>query len=411
LISSFQKTILDNGVTVVSEDISSVRSIAVGVWVRTGSRFERPVENGIAHFLEHMMFKGTKKRSPLKIAESLESIGGALNAFTGKEITCFYANALDTHINKTVEVLADITCNSIFPDKEIPKERSVILEEIKSMKDTPEEYIFDLFHEKLFPENSLGRSILGTESIVKSFQRSSVVHFWEKFYSGRNIIIAAAGNLNHSRLIKLVEKYFTFPVRKMNKHPEKATIARKQVFEYEHPISQAHLCIGGEGIPYSSDQRFSLLVLNTYLGGGMSSRLFQRLREKNGLAYSVYSFTDFYSDVGLFGIYIGTDGAKLVLTKKLVIEELRRLKEKRLSENNLTRIKNQLKGNLVLSLESTSRRMQRLARSEIYFNKFISVSELINNIDAVTAEDIIEVANRVIIPQNFITVILKPTLQ
>jgi predicted Zn-dependent peptidase len=411
LISSFQKTILDNGVTVVSEDISSVRSIAVGVWVRTGSRFERPVENGIAHFLEHMMFKGTKKRSPLKIAESLESIGGALNAFTGKEITCFYANALDTHINKTIEVLADITCNSIFPDKEIPKERSVILEEIKSMKDTPEEYIFDLFHEKLFPENSLGRSILGTESIVKSFQRSSVVHFWEKFYSGRNIIIAAAGNLNHSRLIKLVEKYFTFPVRKMNKHPEKATIARKQVFEYEHPISQAHLCIGGEGIPYSSDQRFSLLVLNTYLGGGMSSRLFQRLREKNGLAYSVYSFTDFYSDVGLFGIYIGTDGAKLVLTKKLVIEELRRLKEKRLSENNLTRIKNQLKGNLVLSLESTSRRMQRLARSEIYFNKFISVSELINNIDAVTAEDIIEVANRVIIPQNFITVILKPTLQ
>jgi predicted Zn-dependent peptidase len=323
LNSSFQKTTLDNGISVISEKIGSVRSIAVGVWVRTGSRFEKPVENGIAHFLEHMMFKGTKKRSPLKIAESLESIGGALNAFTGKEITCFYANALDTHINKTVEVLADITCNSVFPDKEIPKERGVILEEIKSMKDTPEEYIFDLFHEKLFPGNSLGRSILGTESIVSTFRRSSVINFWEKFYSGRNIIIAAAGNLDHARLVRLVENYFSVSSREINILPERVSVAQKHIYEYEHPITQAHMCIGGEAIPYTSDKRYPLLVLNTFLGGGMSSRLFQRLREKNGLAYSVYSFTDFYSDVGLFGVYIGTDSKKLGLTSNLLFDEFK----------------------------------------------------------------------------------------
>jgi predicted Zn-dependent peptidase len=410
LIPHYEKTVLDSGLSVISEHIPSVRSVAVGVWVRTGSRFEEPVQNGIAHFLEHMMFKGTRKRSPLKIAQSLESIGGALNAFTGKEVTCYYASALDTHLKKSVEVLADITCNSVFPDKEIPKERSVIIEEIKAMKDTPEEYIFDLFHEELFPQNSLGRPILGTENIVTQFQRSAVVDFWQKFYSGDNIIIAAAGNLQHNNLVQLVKNYFSFPTQNTNQSPENARIARNDVIEYEYPINQAHLCIGGEGIPYISEQRIPLLVLNTYLGGGMSSRLFQRLREKTGLAYSVYSFTDFYSDVGLFGVYIGTDSKKLDLTRRLLLEELNRIREKSLSNGTLTKIKNQLKGNLVLSLESTSRRMSRLAKNEIYFNSFISVDELIERIDAVSSTDILEIANQVINPDNFITVILKPGL-
>lgn len=405
--NTYKKTVLDNGITVLSEKIDAVRSIAIGVWVRTGSRFEQVSENGMAHFLEHMMFKGTRKRTPLKIAQSLESLGGSLNAFTGKEVTCFFANALDSHLNQTVEVLADIVCNSVFPDKEIPKERMVVLEEIKAIKDTPEEYIFDIFNEKLFPEDSLGRPILGKEHVVHNFNREGVLQFWKKFYGTRNIVIAAAGNLDHHKLLGCVAKYFACDSHVIPDYTVRATAARSDYFIIDHPINQAHICTGGESFPYHSEERFPLLVLNAYLGGGMSSRLFQKLREKRGLVYSVYSFIDFYSDLGIFGIYAGTDPQNQKSVQDLIYEELIRVTHKSMTRGVLKKIKNQLKGNLVLALENTSRRMSRLAKNELYFGDYISIDDMIRSIDLVSSEDVARVAKKVIQPDRFITVILQ----
>jgi predicted Zn-dependent peptidase len=408
-IENYKKTVLDSGLTVISEHIPSVRSVAVGVWIKTGSRFEYPNDNGIAHFLEHMLFKGTQKRSPLEIAQSLESIGGHLNAFTGKEITCYYANALDVHLNRTVEVLSDMVCNSVFPEKEIPRERFVVLEEIKSTKDTPEEHIFDLFHDKLLPDDPLGRPILGTEEIVSGFNRERLMHFWLAHYAPGNIVVSGAGNMQHDKLVRLVEKYFNFHSSAGSSAPKTVyNVVESKKFVIPQPINQAHICTGGLGIPYKSNDRFALLVLNAYLGGGMSSRLFQRLREKRGLAYSIYSFVDFYSNIGLFGVYMGTDAAKLTTSQDLLFDEINKLRIKEISNGRLQKVKNQLKGNLVLGLESTSRRMTRLAKNELYFNEYVSLDTMIKNIDAVSSSDILRLANTILHPDKFITVILKP---
>ncbi len=404
---TYKKTILENGITVLSEKMHSVRSVAVGVWVKTGSRYEAASKNGIAHFLEHMMFKGTPKRSPLTIAQSIESLGGSMNAFTGKEVTCYFASALDAHLGKTVEVLADITCNSTFPEKEIGKERQVVLEEINSIKDTPEELIFDVFTEKLFPGHSLGRPILGTEQSVNEFSRSDVVNFWNTYYAEHNIVVAGAGNLEHDRFVELVLKYFNLKAQAVRIQSDPPGKPEPEVHFLNQPINQAHICTGGFGVPYSSDDRFALLVLNTYLGGGMSSRLFQQLREKHGLAYSVYSFADFYSDVGMFGVYIGTDPKNTGRSIELMNKEFKRLREKPIGKGTLNKIKNQLKGNLVLGLESSSRQMSRLAKNEIYFNDYIPVDTLLQRIDAVTSEDMQRIAQKIIVPSDFTTVILQ----
>jgi predicted Zn-dependent peptidase len=407
--SYYEKTILDNGITVISERIDSVRSIAVGVWVKTGSRAENTSENGIAHFLEHMVFKGTRKRSPLKIAQSMESLGGNLNAFTGKEVTCYYANALDSHLRNAVEILADIVCNSTLPEKEMNREKSVILEEIKSTKDTPEEYVFDVFLEKLFPKNALGRPILGDEDVIRKLGRAKVLSFWRENYSGQNIILSAAGNLKHSQLMKFVTKYFNFSSSYSFKPiiPAKSAVANSYYFD--QPINQAHLCTGVESIPYNDPDRFPLMIMNTYLGGGMSSRLFQQVREKRGLAYSVYSFLDFYSDIGLFGVYAGADSNKLDQIQTLLRDELRHIANEPIKKGALMQIKNQLKGGLMLALESSSRRMSRLAKNEIYMGDYITLDSLINDIDRVQGEDIISIAKKVINSDDFITVILNPS--
>ncbi len=408
-INNYNKTILDNGITILSDRIDAVRSVAVGVWVRTGSRYEKRPENGIAHFLEHMMFKGTRKRTPLKIAQSLESLGGSLNAYTSKEITCYFSSALDTHLRQSVEVLADMVCNSVFPEKEIKREQFVVLEEIKSVKDTPEDHIFDIFYEKMFPESAIGRPILGREESVNDFQRDNVLNFWQRFYTPENIIIAASGNLEHQKLINLVNKYFHFNSHATVADPEPAHADQNKSYVLNQAINQAHLCIGGKGIHYTSQDRIALLVLNAYLGGGMSSRLFQNLREKRGLAYSVYSFAEFYSDIGIFGVYLGTDLAKMDTAKDLIYREFQILRERRLSPGILKKVKDQLKGNLVLGLEGTSRRMSRIAKNELYFGEYLSIDTLIDQIDLVSSDNINRLANQILHPENFITVILQPT--
>jgi predicted Zn-dependent peptidase len=402
----FNKSVLPNGLTVISEQIESVRSVSIGVWIKTGSRFEKMKTNGIAHFLEHMVFKGTKRRSALKIAQSLEVLGGSLNAFTGKEVTCYYAQSLDIHLKHAIDILSDMLCNSIFSEKEIAKEKMVIREEIKAVKDTPEDYIFDIFQEKLFPNCTLGNPILGTEESISEINKDELISHWQKFYSASNTIISVAGNVKHEHLVQLIDKYFNLPEKRNNIKSSHVNKAEYINYDIHQPINQAHLCMGSIGIPYTSKMRYPLLVLNTYLGGGMSSRLFQKLREKNGLAYSVYSFLDFYKDTGIFGVYIGTDENKFGKAKKLLIQELQSTSEKAISESTLTHLKNQLKGNIVLGLESTSRRMSQLAKNEIYLGKNVGIDDIINNIDRVTSEEIFTAAQQIIKTDQFTSVLL-----
>lgn len=410
-MTNYHKITFENGLTLVCEHIESVRSVSVGVWIKAGGRFEKTPETGLAHFLEHMMFKGTQKRTPLKIAQVLESVGGNLNAFTAKETTCYFANTLDNHLDRAIELLADMICNSVFPQKEMAKEKMVILEEIKSVKDTPEEYIFDLFQERIFPQNALGKSILGTEENIISFERQNLLDFWQFYYNPENIVISVAGHFNQQKLLNSINKYFNFHTKAqtINRYFEDTYAAEKTYF-IEQPITQSHLCMGtGTRIPYHSKDRFPLLVLNTYLGGGMSSRLFQVLREKKGLAYSVYSFTDFYYDVGVFGVYAGFDKNKLDYVRHTIEKELQLLLKEPFSAAKITRIKNQLKGNIILGLESLSRRMSRLAKNELYLGEYLSIDTLINQIDAVTSDEVFTIARELLQPEKFINVILKPT--
>jgi len=407
-LNSYHKTVLDNGLTVLSEKIDSVRSASVGVWVKIGSRFEQAKENGLSHFLEHMMFKGTPKRTPFKIAQSLESLGGTLNAFTGKEVTCYFANTQDIHLSHSVEVLSDIVCHSIFPEKEIGKEQMVILEEIKSIKDTPEDYIFDIFTEQIFPDHALGRPVIGREENITRFNRQITLDFWHKNYNPAEMIISAAGNFDHKQLVTLVQKFFTLQGRTNKKHLKPVKAAKSKFYIYNQPINQAHICIGGESCSYLSPDRLPLLIINTYLGGGMSSCLFQKLREKKGLVYNVYSFTDFYSDIGLLGVYAAADPKKLDHVQKLLLNEIEILCKKFISTKNIRMVKEQLKGNLVLSLENTSNRMSKLAKNELYFKDYISVDDLLQQVEEVSREEIEHAIQKYLDPAHFITVVLQP---
>lgn len=408
VFSEYRKSVLDNGITVVSEFIPAVRSVTVGVWVKTGTRFETAENNGVAHLLEHMMFKGTEKRSPLQIARSLESVGGNLNAFTSKELTCYYAEILDEHLKKAVDVISDILCCSTFKEKELEKERSVILDEIQSLEDIPDELIQDYFVEKLFPENGLGLPILGTFENVLKLKRQEVLEFYHKFYFSKNIVIAAAGNLNHNKLVDLCERSFKLSPENHTWKIISPAVSGRGEYVFEKPVNQAHLCLGTTGLAYSHPLKYELLVLNTLLGGGMSSRLFQNIREKHGLAYSIYSFLDFYYDTGLIGIYLGTDKENLPQANRLLDKEIQRLLKAPVGNRELKEAKAQLKGNLMLGLESTARRMSRLAKSEIYLNTFQDIDVIIDNINRVTQESLWELTKTVFNPENFLRVTFVP---
>ncbi|NOX90268.1 MAG: insulinase family protein [Calditrichaeota bacterium] len=389
---NIKKTVFSDGLTVISEQIPAVRSISIGVWVKTGSRYEHIENNGVAHFIEHLVFKGTKKRSSLQIARSLEDLGGSLNAYTSKEITNFYAFALDSHLPVCVNVLADLICNPLFREKDIEKEKQVIFEEISSVKDTPDEYIYDLFQEKLFPEDSLGLPILGVPEIIEKLTSKDVLSFWKRFYTPDNMVIAAAGNLDHEKLLKLVERYFHFEQKGTRVKFKKPVAANEVNLQIREPFNQAHIIAGIEGLSYKSEDRYDLIALNSYLGAGMSSRLFQTIREHHGLAYTVYSSVDFFRDTGIFSFYMGTDRKKRGKALNLLFKEIKKVTENRISESIVARIREQLKGHLLLGLESTSRRMSRLAKNEIYFGRQIPISEMIDHIDAITAERLLILA-------------------
>ena len=408
IYQKYHKTVLPNGLTVISEPISSVRSISLGVWVKTGSRLETKASNGVAHFLEHMMFKGTPSRTPRQIVRSLESLGGNINAFTSKEQTCYYVEILDEHLSSAVDVLADILCHSTFPEKELDKERNVILDEIQSLEESPDELIHDYFIETLFPGHELGFPVMGTRDTVQHLSREQILDFYSSHYHNGNIIITAAGNINHQELVELCHRYFQFPHRNGTFQLTPPQQVRHGEFRFRKPIQQCHICMGVPGVSYSDPRRFAVLLLNTILGGGMGSRLFQNIREEYGLAYGIYSFVDFYYDQGLIATYLATDPKNISLAIKLLEKEFEKLRSEKLSEQEIAEAKSQLKGNLVLGLESTASRMNRLGMMEIYLGEFYSIDRIIDEIERITPEMLLETAHALFNSDNILQVIFTP---
>ncbi|MFC1554101.1 M16 family metallopeptidase [candidate division KSB1 bacterium] len=396
-----------NGIRVISESIPHVRSVAIGVWFHFGSRDEKPEINGISHFLEHIVFKGTKKRNSKAIAESLESVGGSINGFTGKEVTCFYANVLDEHIELAIEVIADLVSNPLIRQKDIDKEKKVIIEEIKGLEDTPEELVHEYFQKNTFGRHPLSRSILGRKETIKNFNRKILLDFYLSNFTPDNLIISVSGNISHDELLSMIEKHFDLPKRKslIRERITHKISGRGRV--YKKNISQAHICVGTKAIAYTDPKKYALLLLHTYLGGGMSSRLFQNIREKHGVAYSIYSFADFYIDTGLFGIYLSTEKSNIEKSLLLIQREIDNVLKKSIPENDLQKLKSHLKGSLMLALESTFSRMNRLAKMEIYLNDYFSLDSVVENINLVTSGEIKELTNN-IFENNINTTIIKP---
>ena len=406
--AEYSKTVLASGIRVVTEKIPYVRSISIGVWLTVGSRDEAVDNNGVSHFIEHLMFKGTNSRTASDIAQSLESVGGHLNAFTSKELTCYYAHVLDEHLPIATDVIADILTDSLFEETEMEKEKKVILDELSNIEETPEELIHELFLGDLFPAHSLGYSIIGKRQNILNFTRDDVVHYVNDNYTTNRVVIAAAGNVNHDELVQLIDKKFEKLPKKSQRNFVTPQLPTAETNEIENGAIQAHVCLGTHAYSYKNPKKFGLLALNTLLGSGMSSRLFQNIREKHGIAYSIYSFIDFLSDTGLLGIYVGTDRENIATSVELIRKELETLKREIVVEEELERTKSQLKGNLMLSLESTASRMNRLAKMEIYLQSHFSLDDTISEIEKVSQNDLLEIATELLDEKRISTTILKP---
>ena len=406
---NIRKTTLSSGLKVVSEKIESVKSVSVGIWVKTGSRNESNEQAGITHFLEHMLFKGTKKRSAFDVAQSMESVGGYLNAFTSTEYTCYYARCLDSKLGTAVEVLSDMIKNSQFPVEELEKEKKVVLEEMKMYKDSPDDVIFEEFSGQVFKDHPIGRPVIGFEETVKSFNRNDLFDYIDQRYQPDNLLVAVAGHADHDEVLDLVQDLLNYnqngntqqPVQPLSPYQVTSQTVTK-------PIEQTHMIMGRRALNYEHPNKYLLLLANTILGGGMSSRLHQNVREKYGYCYSISPFNQSYVDTGLFGVYIGTDIEYIDHVRELINIELLRMKNERVDEKELSESKAQLKGKLLLSQENTSNRMTRLAKSEIYFNRFVTLDELVENIDAVTSEDLLKFSDEFFDPAQFSETLLIP---
>ncbi len=395
-----RRTKLDNGLIVVSETISHVRSVSFGVFLRVGSRHESIERHGLTHFIEHALFKGTRKRSAARIAAEADAFGGNLDAFTGREIVGFYDKVLDEHLPRAFELISDLVTSPVFDPVELDKERNVVLEEIKMVEDTPDDIIFDIFCENFYPEHALGRAILGVESSLATFKREQVQAWYDEIYRPENFVLAAAGNLDHEELIGMVNQYFGELKPSGSDLVSRAPIPSAPVtLRHKAELEQSHLLIGAPCPSLVSEDRYAANILSVILGGGMSSRLFQSIREEKGLVYTVYSTIMAFNDCGYLNIYAATSTDQLGDTIDGVMEEVRRIKTESISEEELGRNKDQLKASLMLNLESTSSRMSALAQDEMNFGRFISPDEVIERIDAVTAEDILRLAGEIFRPE------------
>ena len=390
---NIQKAQLPNGISVISEVMPHVRSVSIGVWIKTGSRNERAEHTGISHFIEHMVFKGTTTRSAEDIARSVDSVGGHLDAFTAKEMISFNTKVLDEHLPLAFDVLSDLVLHPVFREDDIQKEQGVVLEELKMDEDNPDLLVHEIFSGNFWKDHSLGKPIIGSKKTIKGFNRESLLDYYGGVYVPSNILITAAGRLDHDNLIKLVEKSFNGFNGHAAPDGDRAPSTHAIISLRDKPsLEQVHLCLGVPSYPLADERRYACYVLNTLLGGGMSSRLFQNIREKQGLAYAVYSELNPYRDTGCLCVYAGTSIEAAERVIELILKEFREIKDGQIPAEELRRAKDHLKGSLMLSLESTSSRMANLARQEMYFNKFFSLDELIEAIEQVSTAQVQEIA-------------------
>lgn len=391
---------------VVTEQISHLHSVSMGIWLNVGSRDEEENESGLTHFIEHMLFKGTQQRSALEIAKQLDAVGGMSNAFTSKENTCFHAKVLDTHLPLVVEILSDIFLQSVFDQVEVEREREVILQEINMVEDTPDEYVHILFNKNFWDGNSLGRPIFGNVQTVKSFTREMILEYLNRGYHPDRIVLTAAGNVNHQEFLELVGPAFSNIERHGHNFDRTPPRANSRVDLYSRDIEQIHLCLGTRGTSLHEKERYCCSILNVILGGSMSSRLFQEVRERRGLAYSIYSFLSSQTDTGMMGIYGAVRPDNIKETLELIRLELSRFKREPISDTELRAAKEHIKGGIYLAAENTDNRMSRLAKNEMIFNRFVTYEEIEADLERVTVEDIQALAQQIFQPEVMSLVLL-----
>ncbi|HVO81548.1 MAG TPA: pitrilysin family protein [Terriglobales bacterium] len=393
-LRNIQREVLPNGLTIITEEMQHIRSVSIGIWVKTGSRDEDLQWNGISHFIEHMVFKGTKHRTAEDIARQVDSIGGNMDAFTAKECICFNVKVLDEHLPIAMDVLGDLVLNPVFDVQDIGRERGVILEEIKMDEDNPDYLVHEIFTQNFWKDHPLGKPILGTKETVKRFDRDPVLDFYGPRFAPGNLIVCAAGNLKHAQFVEVVARHFQHikPV-KNGFHSPQPKIVPRIIMRNKKALEQVQICVGVPSHPIAHEGRHASYILNTLLGGGMSSRLFQNIRERQGLAYAIYSDLSPYRDTGCLSVYAGTSRESAIKVVQCIVSEFSKLKAEPVSDEELRRSKDQLKGSLMLSLESSTARMSNLARQEMYFDRFYGLDELIEKIEAVTAPELQKLAN------------------
>jgi len=405
---NISKTVLSNGIKVITKNMPHFRSVSMGVWVNVGGRDESRFESGMSHFIEHMIFKGTQKRTAFQIAKEFDAIGGLTNAFTSTENTCYHAKVMDTHMETMVDILSDIFLNSIFDEREVENERAVILQEIGMAEDSPDEYIHILTGMNFWGGDSLGRSVLGNRENVSRFDSDSIKGFFNRFYQPERIVISVAGNVEHNHFMDIAGPAFESigpgePFPKRTTPDEQCDIN----LHYKN-LEQVHICLGTKGISITDPRRFAFSLMNTILGGNMSSRLFQEIREKRGLAYSVYSYISSFVDTGMFGTYAGVSPVNMKQSVQLLLKEISKIKEMRVDSNELHYAKEFTKGNLMLASESNDNQMVRMAQNETHYGRYIPLEEIINKIEAVTEEDILHLAESLFKDNRFSLTLLGP---
>jgi predicted Zn-dependent peptidase len=384
----YRKSVLPNGIRVITERMPHVRSVAVGIWMETGSRHEPADRAGVSHLIEHLVFKGTAKRSAEEIARTMDSVGGQTDAFTAKEHTCFYVQVLDEHLPLGVDVLTDIVLQPSFLAEELEREKSVVLQEIKMVEDTPDDVVHDIFAEKLWREHPLGRPILGSRASVTGFTRETILRHFEEHYTPRRIVVAAAGNATHDEVVDLFSARFNGFRRDLAPRSTEPPGWHANVNIVHKTLEQVHLVMGFPGVDHAAPERYALFVLNDVIGGSMSSRLFQEVRERQALVYSIHSGVQAYSDTGVVYVYAATDAQNFSKVLKATLKELRELKKHGITAEELKRSKDHLKGSLMLSLESTSSRMNRLAKHEMHLGSFLTLDQMLASIEAVRLEEV-----------------------
>ena len=405
---NYEITTLDNGIRVITETVNHVQFMTMGIWVGVGSRYETREQWGITHFIEHMMFKGTEKRTAEEISKAIDEVGGQLNAFTSKENTCYYVKTLTEHFPLAVDVLFDMFLHSKFDNEEIAKEREVITEEIKMYEDTPDENVQDLLAADLWPDHPLGRTILGTENSIAAFDHDMLVRYRDAYYTGKNIVVSAVGNISHEQVVAAVQRQLGhLPAGEENQKQLAGPIA-SGVHCYQKDIAQTQICVAMPGVAKEDDRLFPLSILNTYLGGGMSARLVKKIREDEGLAYSVYSFTGSYADTGAFIVSAGTRPENCQRVIDIIMEELEDVRQNGITQEELDKIFSQLKGSLFMGLETVNSRMNKLGRSLLTYDRVITPEDNVADLAKVTVDDVKRLAEEMFRKETMEITVLGP---